>query len=240
MKKISLLFLCFGFLASVQAQDSAALKKHYLKLYTQGLGYNDVNVAINALQGYLAVENNLTFKDTLSMLYFSTKNYYSALLLSEEVSKADPNNLDAMARTAECYDELGDPKTATSLFEQVVPKTKNPYQAYKLAVCQYQLKRTAEAEASAKFVLADTNSKKMGVQFNSMSGNQQAVPVAAAAANLIGVLRMDVKNFTEAKKYFDQALTLFPGFVGAKENLEAVERASKPTKTPAKTPVKRG
>ncbi|HUM98385.1 MAG TPA: CDC27 family protein [Chitinophagaceae bacterium] len=240
MKKITLILFSFGIFASMKAQDSATLRKHYLKVYTQALGYNDVNVAINALQGYLAVDNSLIFKDTLSMLYFSTKNYYSALLLSEEVYKAEPNNLDAMARTAECYDELGDPKTAISLFEQVVPKTKSPYQAYKLAVCQYQLKRTSEAENSAKFVLADTNSKKIGVPFTSMNGNQQAVSVAAAAANLIGVLRMDAKNYADAKKYFDQALTLFPEFVGAKENLEAVNRASNPTKTPAKTPAKRG
>ncbi len=240
MKKITLILFSFGIFASMKAQDSATLRKHYLKVYTQALGYNDVNVAINALQGYLAVDNSLIFKDTLSMLYFSTKNYYSALLLSEEVYKAEPNNLDAMARTAECYDELGDPKTAISLFEQVVPKTKSPYQAYKMAVCQYQLKRTSEAENSAKFVLADTNSKKIGVPFTSMNGNQQAVSVAAAAANLIGVLRMDAKNYADAKKYFDQALTLFPEFVGAKENLEAVNRASNPTKTPAKTPAKRG
>jgi len=240
MKKITLILFSFGIFASMKAQDSVTLRKHYLKVYTQALGYNDVNVAINALQGYLAVDNSLIFKDTLSMLYFSTKNYYSALLLSEEVYKAEPNNLDAMARTAECYDELGDPKTAISLFEQVVPKTKSPYQAYKMAVCQYQLKRTSEAENSAKFVLADTNSKKIGVPFTSMNGNQQAVSVAAAAANLIGVLRMDAKNYADAKKYFDQALTLFPEFVGAKENLEAVNRASNPTKTPAKTPAKRG
>ncbi len=240
MKKITLILFSFGIFASMKAQDSATLRKHYLKVYTQALGYNDVNVAINALQGYLAVDNSLIFKDTLSMLYFSTKYYYSALLLSVEVYKAEPNNLDAMARTAECYDELGDPKTAISLFEQVVPKTKSPYQAYKLAVCQYQLKRTSEAENSAKFVLADTNSKKIGVPFTSMNGNQQAVSVAAAAANLIGVLRMDAKNYADAKKYFDQALTLFPEFVGAKENLEAVNRASNPTKTPAKTPAKRG
>ena len=225
MKKITLILFSFGIFASMKAQDSATLRKHYLKVYTQALGYNDVNVAINALQGYLAVDNSLIFKDTLSMLYFY---------------KAEPNNLDAMARTAECYDELGDPKTAISLFEQVVPKTKSPYQAYKLAVCQYQLKRTSEAENSAKFVLADTNSKKIGVPFTSMNGNQQAVSVAAAAANLIGVLRMDAKNYADAKKYFDQALTLFPEFVGAKENLEAVNRASNPTKTPAKTPAKRG
>lgn len=240
MKRIYLLIICAALAGSSYSQDSVALRKHYLKVYTQALTYNDVNAAINSLHGYLAVDNSLAYKDTLSMLYFTTKNYYSALMLAEEVYKAVPANTEAMARAAECYDELGDPKTATGLFEQVVPKTKNPYHAYKLAVCQYQLKRTAECEASAKFVLADTNSKKIGVPFTSMDGNQQAVSVAAAAANLIGVVRMDAKNYAEAKKYFEDAVKLFPDFAGAKENLAAVERAMKAPKTPAKPPVKKG
>ena len=50
------------------AQDTALLKKHYLKIYSQAIAYNDVNAAINGLYGYLAVDNSLKYKDTLSML----------------------------------------------------------------------------------------------------------------------------------------------------------------------------
>jgi tetratricopeptide (TPR) repeat protein len=240
MKKIYLLIVMAALVTGLSAQDSAALRKHYLKVYGQALAFNDVNAAINSLHGFLAVDNNILYKDTLSMLYFSTKNYYSSLLLAEEVYKAESGNIEAMARAAECYDELGDPKTATGLFEQIVPKTKSPYHAYKMAVCQYQLKRNGESEASAKYVLADTNSKKIGVPFTAMNGSQQAISVAAAAANLIGVLRMDAKNYPEAKKYFEEALKLFPEFVGAKENLAAVDKVMKTPKTPAKSPVKKG
>lgn len=223
----------------VEAQDNAALKKHYLKVYSQALNYNDAGSAINALQGYIAIDtNSIEYKDTLSILYFTTKNYYSALLLSEEVSKAAPNNADAMARAAECYDELGDPKTAVGLFEQVVPKTRSPYHIYKLAVCQYQIKRTAECEASARAVLADTSSKRIGVPFTSMDGTQQAVPVNAAAANLLGVLRMDTKNYAEAKKFFQDALTMYPQFAGAKGNLDVCDKNLKGAKTPVKPGTK--
>ncbi|MBS1759947.1 MAG: tetratricopeptide repeat protein [Bacteroidetes bacterium] len=241
MKKSVLLIIFFSSTILLHAQDGDQLKKHYLKTYTQSLSYNDVNSAIGALQGYLAIDKAYNYLDTLSMLYFSVKNYYSALLTSEEVYKADAKNLEAMARTAECYDELGDPKTATGLFEQVVPKIRNPFYAYKLAVCQYQIKRTAESEASAKIVLADTLSRKIGVPFTTISGQEQNVSVAAAAANLIGVMRLDVKNYAEAKKYFEQALALFPDFAGAKDNLAAIERLTKGAKTtPAtKSPAKR-
>jgi tetratricopeptide (TPR) repeat protein len=125
------------------------------------------------------------------------------------------------------------------LYEQVVPKTKNPYHIYKLAVGQYQLKRTLECEASARAALADTNSKKIGVSFTSIDGNQQAVPVNAAAANLLGVLKMDAKNYAGAKTNFQEALKMFPDFAGAKQNLEACEKNLKgAAKPPAKTTAK--
>ncbi len=239
MKKlIPLVFLVLAAVSS-RAQDADAMKKHYLKMYNQGLAYNDPNAAINALHGYLAVDNNIAYKDTLSMLYFGIKSYYSALLLAQEVYKAEPDNAEAMARAAECYDELGDPKTAVGLYEQVVPKTKSPYHIYKLAVDQYQLKRNLECELSAKTVIADTNSKNIGVNFMLVDGNQQAVPLHAASANLLGVLQMDGKNYVQAKAYFTQALTLFPQFAGAKQNLDICESKMKGgTKPPAKPPVK--
>lgn len=235
MKKIVAVLALSAAVYRGEAQDMNQLKNHYLRVYTQGLVYNDVNVAINGLQGYLAIDSNVQYKDTLSMLYFSTKNYLSSLILAEEVFTAAPANVMAKARAAECYDELGDPKTATTLFEQVAPQTRNPYHIYKLAVCQYQLKRMGESEASARAVLADTNSKRIGVNFTSMDGTQQAVPVNAAASNLLGVIKMDAKNFAGAKTDFQQALTLFPKFEGARQNLEAVEKSLKGgTKAPAK------
>ena len=121
------------------------------------------------------------------------------------------------------------------MFEQVTPKTKNPYHIYKLATAQYQLKRTVESEMSARAVLADTNSKKIGVNFTMVNGEQQAVPINAAAANLLGVLKMDAKNYAGAKVDFQQALTLFPNFGGAKQNLEVCEKNLKPA---AKTGTK--
>lgn len=237
MKKIVPFIICLAMVTAAGAQDSVAMKKHYLKVYNQAVNYNDINAAINALHGYIAVDNGMTYKDTLSILYFNAKSYYSSLLLAEEVYKAVPANVDAMARAAECYDELGDPKTAVSLYEQVVPKTKNPYHIYKLAVGQYQLKRTLECEASARAVLADTTSKRIGVLFTSADGSQQAVPVGAAAANLMGVLKMDAKNYAGAKADFQQALALFPKFEGAKSNMDVCDKNLKGGTKPATKPV---
>jgi tetratricopeptide (TPR) repeat protein len=194
-----------------------------------------VNAAVNALHNYLAVDDDILYKDTLSMLYYSIKSYYPSLMLAEEVYKKVPANIDAMARAGDCYDELGDPQSSVTLFEQVVPKSKNPYHYYKLALGQYQLKRIPESEASAKIVIADTNSKRAGINFQMGDGTYQAVPVNAAAANLLGVIQMDAKNFEGAKPYFKQALAFFPKFAGAEQNLKVCEDK---TKAAVKTPVK--
>lgn len=239
MKKI--LPVLIGMVASlgVQAQDAEGMKKHYLQTYNNAIRYNDISVAINALHGYIAVDSALAYKDTLSILYFNAKSYVSSLLLAEEVYKEQASNVSAMARAAECYDELGDPKTSVGLYEQVVPKTKNPFHIYKLAVGQYQLKRTLECEASARAVLADTTSKKIGVMFTSADGSQQAVPLNAASANLMGVLKMDAKNYAGAKADFQKALEYFPNFSGAKGNLDICEKNLKGgSKAPAKPGTK--
>jgi tetratricopeptide (TPR) repeat protein len=235
MKKFIPFILGVMMVSGAAAQDSVALRKHFLKVYKQALTYNDANAAINALHNLIASDNSLAYKDTLSILYFNVKSYYSCLLLAEEVYKAEPENVIAMARAAECYDELGDPKTATGLYEKVVPKTKNPYHIYKLGICQYELKRTVECEASAKAALADTSSKRIGVVFTMADGSQQTVPVDAAAANLLGVLKMDAKNFAGAKADFQQALKLYPDFAGAKGNIDVCD---KNLKGGAKTPTK--
>lgn len=239
MKKIFSLAFGLTALVSAGAQDGEAMKKHYIKTYDNAIRYNDLSVAINALHGYIAIDSGITYKDTLSILYFNAKSYVSALILAEEVYKTQPSNVNAMARAAECYDELGDPKTSVGLYEQVVPQTKNPYHIYKLAVGQYQLKRTLECEASARAVLSDTSSKKIGVMFTSADGSQQAIPVNAAAANLMGVLRMEAKNYTAAKVDFQKALEYFPNFAGARANLDICEKNLKGgTKAPAKPATK--
>ena len=54
MKKFVSFFTLLILATTSSAQDTAMLKKHYLKIYNQAITYNDVNAAINGLYGYLA------------------------------------------------------------------------------------------------------------------------------------------------------------------------------------------
>ena len=235
MKKYLLIFVLIILTGNAFTQNDN-LKSHYLKMFRNAMSYNDPDAAINALHGYIAIDSNVAYKDTLSLLYFVRKSYYSALILAEEVTKTDKSNVEAYARAAECYQQLGDFKTAVNYFEQISAATKNPYHFYQLAVSQYSLKRIAECETNCRKVLADTNSSKIGVTFNNGDGTEQLVPVSAAALNLSGVLQMEAKNYAEATKLFKQATAIFPSFVGALQNIKVCEEKTAKPKTQAKPP----
>lgn len=232
-------FLLVGVAATSQTTDS--LKSHYLKVYKQAARYNDVNAAIYALHGYIAVENNLLYKDTLSILYFQTGAYYSSLVLADEVFNAMPSNMYALARTAECYQHLGDTKKAIDAYEKVCPVLKEPYYYYQLASSQYTLKRLGECESNLHRVLADTNSKRTAVNFTLADGRVQPVPAGAAACNFLGIIKMEANDLAGSQKLLQQALVLYPDFVGAKQNLALCESKLKPVKTtPANKPKPKG
>ncbi len=218
-----------------QTAMTDSLKKHYLNVYRQSIAYNDARVAINALHGYVALDNGaqgFAYKDTLSILYFATKSYYPALLLSQEILKQQPDNVNALARSAECFQNLGDAKSAVTAFEQVCQKVKNPYYNYQLALVQYELKRIAECENNLKIVVADSNSNRIAVAFTLPNGAVQEVPANAAALNILGILQMDAKNLEMAKKYFEESLKKYPDFIGAQQNLQVLANINKKPATP--------
>jgi tetratricopeptide (TPR) repeat protein len=234
--KLRVLFfalVCMGFSLGATAQGTPT-KQHYLDLYKRAIKYNDTRTAITALNGYLSLGEDAAYRDTLAMVYYLSGEYVSSLLLTKEVCEADPKNLNALERLASCYSQLGDLKATVENYEKLVPQTRNPYHHYQLALAQYQLKRVAECQQNLQYVVADTSSKNIQVSFNVSEGQVQNVPLLAAAYNMAGVIFLDNKNYAEARKYLTKAIETFPQFVGARQNLEVVNRAGGAGRQPAK------
>lgn len=231
MKMKSLLLLivlsCFSVSVFSQAGGSNPSRQHYIDLYKRALKYNDTRTAITALNGYLTYGDDIAYMDTLGYIYYLAGDYYSSLLLTKEVTEAKPDNLNALERLASCYNQLGDLKACVDSYEKLTPKTKNPYHHYQLAVAQYQLKRIAECSQNLQMAIADTSSRRIPVAFTVTEGQVQNVPVMAAAYNMLGVIQMDAKNYAEARKLMNKAVEIFPDFVGAKQNIAAVDNISK-------------
>lgn len=233
MKCITVLLSLFFIAASVAAQTPT--KQHYLDLYKRALKYNDTRTAITALNGYLILGDDIAYKDTLGYIYYLAGDYYSSLLLTKEVIDVTPENLNALERIASCYNQLGDLKQTVDNYEKLVPKTKNPYHYYQLAVAQFQLKRIAECAQNLQRAIADTSSRRMPVAFNVAEGQMQNVPVMAAAYNMLGVIQMEGKNYADARKLINKAIEVYPDFVGAQQNIVALDNI---TKGAGKPPVK--
>lgn len=213
-----------------QTSISESLKKHYLNTYEQAVKYNDLGLAITSLNNAIVeMPDNqaIAYKDTLSMLYFSRKDYLTCLLMAQEVYKADPTNINALARTGDCYQAAADFKNAAEAFDKVAPVLKSPFYYYQLAVCQYSLKRPADCLANADRALADTNSNHIPVIFVLPNGSQQQVPVSSAALNLKAVMLMDTKNYAQAKQVLQTALKIYPDFQGAQQNVLTCDKNTK-------------
>jgi tetratricopeptide (TPR) repeat protein len=239
MKKILILAVCFYCSSTLYAQQSTPSKSHYLTMYQRALKLNDSRTAIIALNGYLAIDEDVAYKDTLSILYYLNAEYYSCLLLSKEIYDADKKNIAALERIAASYTQLGDVKTGTDQYEVLSGATKSPYHFYKLAIGQFQLKRNGECRQTIQRIIADTASKRIAVSFTINETENQNVPVLAAAYNMLGVIEMNEKNYDIAKAMFDKALAIYPDFVGALQNKQLLNKP-KATKTTAAKPSGRG
>jgi len=224
------LVLALSYTAYPQGAFSDSLKKHYLNLYENALNYNDLPLAISAVNNALVEmsgSQSLLYKDTLSILYFNNKSYLPSYMLAQEVYKADPTNYNALGRIGECLQTDADYKGAAEAFEKVAPAMKSPYYFYQLAVCQYSLKKSSECLMNADKALADTNSNKIAAVFTMPNGYAQQVPVSCAALNLKAVVMMDQKNYVKAKELLQQALKIYPDFQGAQQNLVNCDNAAK-------------
>lgn len=243
MKKVLVFAVTFMVAHATFSQVSVgdSLKKHYLSSYEQALRFNDIEMVISSLNNALVEmksPQNLLYKDTLSMFYFSNKAYFPSFFLAQEVYNADSTNFKALARIGECYQAGAEYKKAAFAFENAAPALKNPYYYYQLAVCQYSLKNASAAQASADKALADSNSNHIPVIFTMPNGNEQQVPVSSAALNLKAVVMMDAKNYDKAREYLQAALKIYPTFQGAQQNVLTCDTKSKGTKPVVKTKPK--
>lgn len=223
----------------VKAQSMEDLKKHYLSVFQHALKYNDADVAINALNGYLSISEDVKYKDTLSMLYAQSNKIPSSILLSTELYNADPKNIGALARLASGYQALGNSKESLKYYEQLCAVSKEPAFFYQMAVQQFMLKRFGECEQTLAKVLSDTSSKKIAVVVPATETQNQQVPLIAAGYFLAGSLKANMGQKEEAVKYYQAAYKEYPDYYAAKATLTAMAEEGKKKETPAKKePVK--
>ncbi|MHB1148430.1 MAG: tetratricopeptide repeat protein [Lutibacter sp.] len=216
------------FMAAVAVAQTASGVAFEQQKMKQALAYGDKAVAANAMYSIILLEGpKSVYKDSLAYLYFNDRNFISCFLVTNDILKNNPGNLDLMEMNAISLESMGAAEKAVEAYQNLLTKTNNNYHAYKLAGLQFSMSKFEDAYASIKKSdkLPDDGTVKITFQVNK-NYNQQ-VNLKAAIAYLEGIIATNLNKNNEAKISFERAIKLFPEFVLAKTKLDALNAETK-------------
>ena len=200
--------------------DLLALKKG---AYNNSLRYLDYGTATQNVVDILTISPDaVEWKDTLCLLYFNRQMYPQTLLLTDELLKAKPQDAKALEMQAIAYDALGGHKQALEAYEKLYVISKDINHLYQVAGHQFDLARIGECNQTLDAIMKSPEAEKATVSLNFGRNEQQTVPMKAAIYNMRGVIAQSLKQEAAAKQNFEEALKVYPDFVLAKGNLEAL------------------
>lgn len=210
---------------SIFAQTSGNLEIQQQKIKL-ALSYNDKEAAASAMYSIIAMEGaQSTYKDSLAYMYFNDANYISSFLVTNDILKTKPDNLELLEMNAISIENMGALDKAVEVYTKLLDKTKNNYHAYKLASLQIATQKFVDAYKSIKKadLLEDDGTVKVNFQVN--KNYNQSVDLKPAIAYLEGIILLNMNKQTEAKLSFMRAVNLFPDFVLAKSKITTLENS---------------
>jgi len=208
-----------------QTSNNIELQQKKIKL---ALSYNDKVAAASAMFSIIAMEGEQsTYKDSLAYMYFNDAKYISSFLVTNDILKNKPDNIELLEINAISIENMGALDKAVEVYSNLLSKTKNNYHAYKLASLQVATKKFVDAYKSIKGadLLEDSGTIKVNFQVN--KNYNQNVDLKAAIAYLEGIILLNMNKETDAKLSFMRAVNLFPDFVLAKSKLTTLENSEK-------------
>jgi len=221
MKKI--VYICAFILtttAIAQTSNSLTFEKQKLK---QALAYGDKLVAASSMFSIISLEGpQSTYKDSLAYLYFNARNYVSCFLVTNDILKNKPNNIELLEMQAVSLESMGALEKASESFKTLLTITNNNYHAYKLAGLQLAMKKFDLAYASVKKANQLPDDGTVEITFQVNKNYNQNVKLKAAIAYLEGIIAQNLDKNNEAKLSFEAAVKIFPDFVLAKSKLETL------------------
>jgi predicted Zn-dependent protease len=161
---------------------------------------------------------DIRYMEALASLYFDANQYTSAALIALDLIELNGKNIGALEVAAYSLEQLGALDRALPQFESLYLLTGDNFSLYKSAFIQYNLKRYEEALNSVNMLVKNAKAdEKIG--FPKSQTETQEVSMKAAALNLKGLIYLDQNSKAEAKTAFNEAISLDPAFIQAKENL---------------------
>tara|TARA_R110001583_G_scaffold77623_4_gene211230 strand:+ start:16969 stop:17652 length:684 start_codon:yes stop_codon:yes gene_type:complete len=222
MKNILYIFsFLLATVAIAQTTSSIEFEKQKLK---QAKVYGDKAVMASTMYSIIAFEGpKSSYKDSLAYLYYDQRNYISCFLVTNDILKRNPENLELLELKAISLESMGALEKAKEAYVVLSKKTSNNYHWYKLAEIQLRMNKNEDAYVSIKKAdqLVDTGNLKITYQVN--KNYNQNIELKAAIAYLEGLVAINLEKNNEAKISFERALKLVPDFVLAKGKLTSLE-----------------
>lgn len=195
----------------------------YANIYQLANQFNDPDVARMALYEMLMYSGNQpALLDTLALNYYSNGKTLSAVLVSQENLRINPNNLVALEISAVGFQQLGLMDKSLENYEKLYLKDNSSSSLYQIAFLQVQLGLFQEASATIETLLLRDDIDEIMLNFNTVDKKSQAVSMRAAILNLKGVVAKESNEIAAAKKLFLEAIQLSPSFELAQLNLRSI------------------
>ena len=215
--------LTFIITTSVIAQQSStvAFEKSKLQL---AKSFGDDGVVTASIYNIIALEGpQSTYKDSLAYIYFSEREYVSCFLVTNDLLKSKPENIELLEMNAVSLESMGALDKAIEAYQNIFEKTNNNYQGYKLASIQFRTGKNEEAYATIKKadLLPDDGTLKMTFQVN--ENYNQNIALKPSIAYLEGLIAQSLTKIPDAKICYERAIQLSPDFVLAKSKLEILK-----------------
>jgi len=202
------------------AQNTTSIEFEKQKLQ-QAKAYGDESIVANVMYSLIALEGpQSSYKDSLAYVYFNKRNYVSCFLVTNDLLKTKPKNLELLEMSAVSLESMGALEKSKEAYEKLFAITNDNYHAYKLASIEFRMNQNEVAYATIKKAGQISGNEGFKVTFQVNENYNQNVELKAAIAYLEGVIAVSLNKNVEAKASFERAIQIFPDFVLAKSKLE--------------------
>lgn len=210
----------FVLASSAIAQNSTTIAFEKQKL-NQAKAYNDDTVITATIYNIIALEGpSSTYKDTLAYRYFSSRKFVSCFLVTNDLLKSKPDNLDLLEMNAASLESMGALDKAHEVYVNLLSKKNDNYHGYKLAGIEFRMNKNEEAYATIKKAATLKEVGEIQITFQVNQNFNQNIDLKAAISYLEGLIAESLNKQAEAKIAYEKAIVLSPEFMLAKSKLE--------------------
>ena len=221
---VSVWLLLTSFYTTAQAPGEP---KHAV-MYQQAVNAGDQTSAILAANYIVASDANSSFKDTLALLYYHTKNQKAAYYWAEKILEKNPHNINMLTIKSVTLKKNNQLLPAIEAYERLYRLNPTAVNGYELMNLQYAARRILEcASVGQELLFRNKIDANTFINYSSKNNEIKQTPLKAAILNVYGLALLDLKNTDEALKMFDQALVIDKDYFEAEINMNTAKKNMK-------------